>query len=505
GGGGGPGGEGSRNSSRSPPQPLPLGSPAPLGKPPPAQRLRGARWSACQVTAAGSMKPRPVLGVEQVAIAGVEAERYRAAGLHRRARPHLGDQPVAGGAVEMHERGVAERLGELHRALERGAVAQDDMLGPHPEHSPASGRRRRNAVGQRMLQPVGAEQSPAAHGLDRALDEVHGRRAEEAGHELRGWPVVYIERRADLLDAALAHHHDAVRHGHRLGLVMGDIDEGRVQPPVQRLELGAHVDSQFGVEAGQRLVHQEHGGIGDDGAGERHALALAARALPRQLVEQRLYVNRSGGRAHALPHLLLRHLLDAQAERDVLEHRHVREQREVLEHHAEPALAGLQIVDHGVADDDGRLVGASSPEIMFSVVVFPQPDGPTMIRNSLSRISRLIPFTAAWVPNVLTRFSITMRASFASPRLRRHLRMVPKLKPLTRCFWIRMPSTTTGMVIMVPIAACGPYSRPSEALWNLLSSTVSVVTSGWVRVSASRNSAQFRMNTNRKVTTMPEA
>jgi hypothetical protein len=41
------------------------------------------------------------------------------------------------------------------------------------------------------------------------------------------------------------------------------------------------------------------------------------------------------------------------------------------------------------------LVGASSPEIMFSVVVFPQPDGPTMIRNSPSRISRLIPFTAA--------------------------------------------------------------------------------------------------------------
>src|SRR6516164_7759493 len=108
-------------------------SPAPLGKPPPAQRPRGARWSACPVADAGSMKPRPVLGVEQVAIAGVEAERYRAAGLQRRARPYLGDQPVSGGAVEMHERGVAERLGELHRALERGAVAQDDMLGPHPE------------------------------------------------------------------------------------------------------------------------------------------------------------------------------------------------------------------------------------------------------------------------------------------------------------------------------------------------------------------------------------
>jgi hypothetical protein len=61
----------------------------------------------------------------------------------------------------------------------------------------------------------------------------------------------------------------------------------------------------------------------------------------RGSLEQRLDVDRRGGRAHALSHLLLRHLLDAQAERDVLEHRHVREQREVLEHHAEPALAGL--------------------------------------------------------------------------------------------------------------------------------------------------------------------
>src|SRR5262249_23798068 len=94
-------------------------------------------WSVRPAAAAGSMKPRPVLSVEQVAIAGVEAERYRAARLQRRTRPHLGDEPIAGGAVEMHQRGVAERLGELHRTLERGAVAQDDMLGPHPEHSPA--------------------------------------------------------------------------------------------------------------------------------------------------------------------------------------------------------------------------------------------------------------------------------------------------------------------------------------------------------------------------------
>ena len=44
--------------------------------------------------------------------------------------------------------------------------------------------------------------------------------------------------------------------------------------------------------------------------------------------------------------------LHAQAEGDVLEHGHVREEREILEHHAEPALARLQVVDHRVADDD---------------------------------------------------------------------------------------------------------------------------------------------------------
>ena len=39
-------------------------------------------------------------------------------------------------------------------------------------------------------------------------------------------------------------------------------------------------------------------------------------------------------------------------------------------------------------------VGVSSPEIMLRVVVLPQPDGPTMIMNSPSWISRLMPFTA---------------------------------------------------------------------------------------------------------------
>ena len=39
---------------------------------------------------------------------------------------------------------------------------------------------------------------------------------------------------------------------------------------------------------------------------------------------------------------------------------------------------------------------------------------------------------------------------------RGYFRMVPKLNPVMRCFWIRTPRMTTGMVMTVPIAACGP-------------------------------------------------
>ena len=56
--------------------------------------------------------------------------------------------------------------------------------------------------------------------------------------------------------------------------------------------------------------------------------------------------------AHALGAFLGRDLLHAQAELDVLRHRLVREQRVALEHHAEPAVARLEVVDDAPVDAD---------------------------------------------------------------------------------------------------------------------------------------------------------
>src|SRR5579859_1297183 len=51
-----------------------------------------------------------------------------------------------------------------------------------------------------------------------AIDPVHG--AQKTGHEARGGPEIDLLRCADLLDAALVHDGDGIRHGERLFLVV---------------------------------------------------------------------------------------------------------------------------------------------------------------------------------------------------------------------------------------------------------------------------------------------
>ena len=72
------------------------------------------------------------------------------------------------------------------------------------------------------------------------------------------------------------HHRDHVGHRHRLDLVVGDVDRGRADAVVQRAQLLAHQLAELGIERAERLVHQERLGAADDGAAERHALAVAA-------------------------------------------------------------------------------------------------------------------------------------------------------------------------------------------------------------------------------------
>ena len=108
-----------------------------------------------------------------------------------------------------------------------------------------------------------------------------------ATNRLAGLPVE-LERLADLLDPAVLHDHDAVAERHRLDLVVGDVDGGRLETFVQALELDPHLHAQLRVEVRERLVEEEHLGMAHDGAAHRDALPLTAGELPGLALEELL-------------------------------------------------------------------------------------------------------------------------------------------------------------------------------------------------------------------------
>ncbi len=194
-----------------------------------------------------------------------------------------------------------------------------------------------------------------------AADEIHPRRADEPGDESVGRRVVEIERRADLFDPAAAQHDDLVGHGHRLDLVVGDIDHRRLQPFVQRRDLGAHLHAQLGIEVGQRLVEQEDGRFAHDRTADRDPLALAARELARLPVEQGAELQQLRRGLDLGVDVGLRRADVLQAECHVLVHRHVRVERVGLEDHRQPALRRRHVVDPLAVDQDLAVAHAFEP------------------------------------------------------------------------------------------------------------------------------------------------
>ena len=125
---------------------------------------------------------------------------------------------------------------------------------------------------------VGATHHRAARAIGQHHD-VHGRRADEArGEDARG-PRVESGRRRVLLDAPGAQEDDLVRHRHRFGLVVRDVQHRDAKLLLQGADLAPHLGAQLGIEVRERLVHEAHGFLGDDRPPQRDALLLAAGEL----------------------------------------------------------------------------------------------------------------------------------------------------------------------------------------------------------------------------------
>lgn len=147
-------------------------------------------------------------------------------------------------------------------------------------------------------------------------------------------------------------HRHPVGHGQRLALVVCDVDHGDAEALVQMLDFHLHVLAKLLVQRSQGLVHQHQLRLEDQRAGQRHALLLATGKLRRITPGEGVELDHRQRALDPFLHVGLAHAADAEGKGQVLGHGHVREQRIVLEHHADVALVRRDIVDRATGQED---------------------------------------------------------------------------------------------------------------------------------------------------------
>ena len=171
-----------------------------------------------------------------------------------------------------------------------------------------------------------------------SLEHIAG--ADEARDEFGFRPVVNILRAAELVDHAGVHHRDQVGSGHRLRLVVGDIDGGVAVFVMQPADFKTHLLAQIGVEVRQGFVEQQGFRLDDQGAGQRHALLLSAGQFAGITLRQNFEFGGFKDDVEFFGDGGAIDLSQPQAIDDIFGDRHMRPQRVALEDHRHLALFG---------------------------------------------------------------------------------------------------------------------------------------------------------------------
>src|SRR5712692_1499825 len=210
-----------------------------------------------------------------------------------------------------------------------------------------------------------------------ALSRQQVRDADETGHELSRGPLVNLDRRADLLDAAVGHHGDTVAHRERLLLVVRDVNERDSHFLLDPLQLELHLLPQLEVQRTERLVEEQDLGFVDHGPSQGDALALATRQLVRPALVQPDQAHHPQRAIDPLLALCRRDALDPQPVADVVAYGHVGEEGVVLEDRVRLALvrrhrgdvapaeldpASIRALEAGDQPEQGRLPGPGRAE-----------------------------------------------------------------------------------------------------------------------------------------------
>ena len=189
---------------------------------------------------------------------------------------------------------------------------------------------------------------------DNPLQAIHF--PHELQHEAGRRLTPHAFRRIGLFDVALAHHHHPVGNFHRLFLIVGDEHAGKFQLFMQLTQPAAQLFTHLRIQRAERFIQQQNLRLYRQGARQRHALFLTTGQLRRIAIRQvsqlhhlqqfgHFGFNRRGvGSFAARQH--------GQAKGDVIEHRHMAEQRIVLEDEAHFTVAGVHPADVGTVEAD---------------------------------------------------------------------------------------------------------------------------------------------------------
>ena len=145
----------------------------------------------------------------------------------------------------------------------------------------------------------------------------------------------------------LGHDHDAIRQVDGLVDLVGHEQHGlaRFLPDAQQLDL--HEVARLRVERRERLVHEQHVGIGGERARKADALLHAAGQFVRIVTFETRKPDHHDQSLGDLPPRSGRHALEFEAEFDIALHRAPRQQPELLEHHgAVGARTGDRLAGH---------------------------------------------------------------------------------------------------------------------------------------------------------------
>ena len=161
-----------------------------------------------------------------------------------------------------------------------------------------------------------------------------------------------IRRSSTTRPGPRSHDQDPVGEEDRLRDRVGDEEDGLLLLHPDALQLEVHVLAGHGVERPEGLVHQEHGRVVDEGAGDRDALLHATGQLPR-IPALELAQADQGEQVHRRGHEALpAQALHVDGQEHVVEDGAPREEDRGLEDHADvPARA----LDGGAAE--GRAPG----------------------------------------------------------------------------------------------------------------------------------------------------